>query len=448
MSHGLYTLYRLTERIKQWFSSRFTDIGRFFLLIFCIALLFGVNVQRTMIYQILGGVFSLLLFAFFWSSRLRSKLKITRILPETCVAGRELRYLIQIENRGRRKVSPLYYCEKVMEPLPTDQEFYSSRETGEEKRNIFDQKMGYYRWLWLLRQNRRMTSCDQVLPEIAPMQKREMEVSLMPLRRGNIHLSGYKLTKKDPLGLCRRQTEYHSPQNLLVLPKLYSVPDLFFSGSRKYHQGGLIAAQNRGDSSEFLSLREYNYGDPIKHIDWKSTARAGKTMVKQYRDEYFCRYGLILDSFSELAYSPVFEEAVSVAASIMMTLDGHDSFLDLFFVGSQCITCTTGKGLADQRRMLELLASVATCRDQSFAVLTSLVKSQASLLSGIIVILIDVDKERNDLINYLLENKIPAKLLVIIDNKEEYAAKKKMINADAHLREIDINHMQEQLAQL
>jgi hypothetical protein len=80
--------------------------------------------------------------------------------------------------------------------------------------------------------------------------------------------------------------------------------------------------------------------------------------------------------------------------------------------------------------------------------LTSLVKSQASLLSGIIVILIDVDKERNDLINYLLENKIPAKLLVIIDNKEEYAAKKKMINADAHLREIDINHMQEQLAQL
>lgn len=294
----------------------------------------------------------------------------------------------------------------------------------------------------------RFESCDRELPELKSAKTQDVEISLLPLRRGNIHLDGYTLTHIDPFGLCKQQIRYKSPQNLLVLPKFYPVPLLLFPGSRKYHQGGIIAAQNHGDSSEFVSLREYSHGDPIRHIDWKATARVGKTIVKQYRDEYFSRYGLILDSFVAKPYSKAFVEAVSIAASIMMTQDCENSILDLFFVGSACITCSVGRGLTDQQRMMEILASVEICRDKPFAEMTGLVKSHSALLSGVVLILIDLDEGRNELINYLVGNKIPLKLKIVVENKEEHAAKKQNIQVEVALSEIDLNHVEEQIALL
>jgi uncharacterized protein (DUF58 family) len=448
MKYRLYAVYRFTERIKQWLSRRFTEAGKLFLLMVVIALVFGIDTQRTMIYRIAGLAASLLLLSFLASLRYRANLRISRNLPESCVAGSELRYTIQVENRGRKSTKCMLYRELPSEPLPTWPEFRSSPEEGEERRNIFDRKMGYYRWLWLLRTGRRIDSRDRELPQLPPAKKKEVEISLLPLKRGNVHLRGCIVSAVDPLGLCRHQIHYDNPQNLLVLPKLYPVPKLFFPGSRKYHQGGIIAAHNRGDSTEFLSLREYSHGDPIKHIDWKSTARTGKTIVKQYRDEYFSRYGLILDSFTAKAYSKVFEEAVSVAASIMMTHDSDNSVLDLIFVGSECVTLTVGRGLADRQRMLETLASVTPCRDASFTEMTGLVKSHAGLLSGIILILIDLDEQRKELIDYLAGNKIPMKAIVLVEDQEEYAAKKEKIKVKAVLREIDLNRLEEQLALL
>jgi uncharacterized protein (DUF58 family) len=448
MIYRLYALYRHTERIKQWFSSRFTQVGKPFLLMVCVAILFGIDIKSTMIYQIAGSVSSLLLLAFLLSLRFRVNLKIQRILPETCVAGRELKYTLLIENQGRNNLKAILYRELPAERFPTWQEFSSSREEGEDQRNIFDRKMAYYRWLWLLRRGCRMLSCDQELPELAAGKNKEVEISLLPLKRGNIHLRGHILTRIDPLGLCKHQVIHESSQNLLVLPRLYPVPKLFFPGSRKYHQGGIIAAQNKGGSSEFLSLREYSVGDPIRQIDWKSTARTGRTIVKQYRDEYFSRYGLILDSFTPQTYTNTFEQAVSVAASIIMTQNCENSVLDLFFVGNECETYSVGRGLADRRRLLEILASVTTCQDKSFAGMTGLVKSHAAWLSGIVLILIDLDEQRNDLISYLVGNMIPVKVLVIVENRDEYAAKKKKMRIAAPLREIDINSIEEQIALL
>ncbi len=41
----------------------------------------------------------------------------------------------------------------------------------------------------------------------------------------------------------------------------------------------------RGEGFEFAELREYIYGDDIRTIDWKSTAKLGKPYVKVYHEE-------------------------------------------------------------------------------------------------------------------------------------------------------------------
>ena len=238
--------------------------------------------------------------------------------------------------------------------------------------------------------------------------------------------------------------QYLQPEFVSTLKNLDFVARMIVEGFLV----GLHKSPYHGFSVEFAEHRQYMPGDDIKHIDWKATARAGKTIVKQYKDEYFSRYGLILDSYVPKNYSQAFEEAVSVAASIMMAQDTKDAVLDLFFVGSKCITCSVGRGLTNQQRMLEILASVTTCQDQQFKEMTDLVKHHSSLLSGVVVILIDLDEDRKKLINYLISNKIPCKVIVIVENHEEYRAKIEKLQISAPIRIININHVEEDISLL
>lgn len=48
---------------------------------------------------------------------------------------------------------------------------------------------------------------------------------------------------------------------------------------------GLYASVFRGQGMDFEEVREYCYGDEIRHIDWRVTARMQKTYLKVYREE-------------------------------------------------------------------------------------------------------------------------------------------------------------------
>lgn len=48
--------------------------------------------------------------------------------------------------------------------------------------------------------------------------------------------------------------------------------------------GGHVTKQ-KGSGFEFDQIRTYNYGDDIRFVDWNSSARTGKLLVRQYLDE-------------------------------------------------------------------------------------------------------------------------------------------------------------------
>lgn len=425
MSRRLQRLYSATERLKHWFDERFTPLGKFFLIILLFASFFGVSVQSSMNYQLFSAFCCFLLFSFIGRRNFSADLEIERGLPKSCVVGSEVRYTLKIKNAGKRKQRELFYREAVERHIPSFYEFSTSKEEGEEKRNFFDRKMGYYRWLWLLKIGRRLEEKSHALHEIEGLGRVSLDVSFKPLRRGNVHLQGYYLTRTDPFGLCKYDKFVPEPRNVLVLPKIYPVPQLEFSGSRKYHQGGISGTQDLGDSPEFFGLKEYMPGDPLKHIDWKATARSGKVVVKKYQDEYFSRYGLVLDSFTTKRFCPLFEEAVSISASFLLDQNLTESVLDLLFVENECVISTSGRGIGDHRRMLEILAQISTCRDRGFSTLSSLVKDHSTLLSGVILVLIDFDDERRELIDFLQQNRVPLKVLVVTDDIKKIEEKAK-----------------------
>jgi hypothetical protein len=162
-----------------------------------------------------------------------------------------------------------------------------------------------------------------------------------------------------------------------------------------------------------MSLRDYRPGDPLRHIHWRSWAKFGRPIVKEFLDEFFVRHALILDTFDSRGASEVFEEAVSVAASFACAVQSQDSLLDLMFVGPQAFCFTAGRGLAHTEQMLEILASVGICRDKPFSSLQHLVMEHIGVVSGCVCIFITWDEERQNLVHQLKVIGIPVTVFVI-----------------------------------
>ncbi len=205
------------------------------------------------------------------------------------------------------------------------------------------------------------------------------------------------------------------PQSLLILPRRYPLPPLALPGTTKYQAGGVAFASNVGLSEEFIALRDYRPGDPLRHIHWRSWAKAGKPIVKEFEDEFFTRHALILDTFIEDPRSEIFEEAVSVAASFACTVLTQESLLDLLFVGPEAYCFTAGRGLAYTDQMLEILASVRACVDRPFRTIETLVLNHASAVSGCICVFLSWDDARRNLVEKLKFLGVPLLVLVITE---------------------------------
>src|SRR5205814_5457579 len=135
------------------------------------------------------------------------------------------------------------------------------------------------------------------VPAVPPKGSAEIRAELVPLKRGYLRLTGMTVSCPDPFGLFRALKKIPAPQSVLILPKRYFLPPIDLPGKMKYQQGGVAMASSVGESEEFVSLRDYRPGDPLRHIHWKSWAKTGKPIVKEFQDEFFVRHALILDTF-------------------------------------------------------------------------------------------------------------------------------------------------------
>jgi uncharacterized protein (DUF58 family) len=210
----------------------------------------------------------------------------------------------------------------------------------------------------------------------------------------------------------------NEPGSILILPRRYRLPPVDLPGRRRHQPGGVSLASSVGDAEEFVSLRDYRPGDPLRLIHWRSWAKAGKPIVKEYQEEYFVRHALILDTFWPVAGEDRFEEAVSLAASFVSTVDTRESLLDLLFVGTDAYCLTGGRGLVHTDRMLEILAAAQVCTERPFSTLTAMARQRAGILSGCILVLLAWDEQRRALVEMLQGLSLPM-LVVPVLGKEE-----------------------------
>ncbi|MEO5804493.1 MAG: DUF58 domain-containing protein, partial [Verrucomicrobiota bacterium] len=395
----LYINYRAFSAFKFWLRRRITATGWMVLSATLIAAALGADTNASLAYQTFTFLFCVILSSAIitrWSGS--KQILAERILPRFGSAGESFSYSLSLRNNSRRVQKSLFAIEEMSDPRPTFDQFSSTPEPGEEKRNWLDRTYNYYRWNWLISRNIRARVQEQSLPDLPPNCAQNVRVKLMPTRRGVLRFEKIAIAAPDPFGLFRSLRKIPAPQSVLILPKRYRVPPFELPGTMKYQQGGVSMASSIGESEEFVSLREYRPGDPLRRIHWKSFAKIGKPIVKEFQDEFFVRHALVLDTFSAQAYSEVFEEAVSVAASLAYTIQNQDSLLDLMFVGPQAYCFTSGRGIAHTEQMLEILASVQLCRDKNFDSLEHLVLEHATQLSGCICVFLEWNEARKNFV--------------------------------------------------
>ena len=235
----------------------------------------------------------------------------------------------------------------------------------------------------------------------------------------------------------------------MILPKRYPLASIALPGALRYREGGGARGEHRAQARS--SSRCANTGTATRcgTSHWRSWAKIGKPIVKEFEDEFFVRHALVLDTFDEEPNSEVLEEAVSVAASFACTILTQESLLDLLFVGNQSYCFTSGRGLAHADQMLEILASVKNCADKKFETLEHLVLNHAHAVSGCICVLQRWDGARRKFVEKLKTLGVPLLVLVVVPTGGGTSgAGGNFLDAEGTVHILEIGKIEEGLAKL
>ncbi|HSY18711.1 MAG TPA: DUF58 domain-containing protein, partial [Candidatus Acidoferrales bacterium] len=407
----IYWSYRASGGMWYWARRRLTPAGWAVVAAVIIAGGVGTDIENTVTYQAFALMFVLMFFAFLCSFWFPGKFSAVRRLPRVGTAGQPLPYQIEVKNLTRTTQAGLTLLENLADPRPSYRDWLGYEMAESRRVRVFRLAQRQRR----TRNPFRLADVKEAeIPPMLPLGTAEARGEILPLRRGILRFKGVTVARPDPLGLFRSFLRVPAAQTVLILPKRYALPPIALPGSLRYQEGGVALAAHVGSSEEFVALRDYRHGDPLRHIHWRSWAKTGKPIVKEYEDEFFVRHALVLDTFDEEPNSEVLEEAVSVAASFACTILTQESLLDLLFVGNQSYCFTAGRGVGSSVQMLEVLAAVQHCPDKKFEVLERLVMNHVSVVSGCICVLQRWDGARRKFIEKLKELGVPLLVLIIV----------------------------------
>jgi len=413
MKRLVYASLRWFNSIQHFAGERLTMAGKITLGAAGAAALAGVDTNQTLTYQAFSFLWALLAVGYAGSLAFRARVAVEREMPRYATAGEPFSYRVTVSNLGARALAGVTLAERFPDPRPGYAEWRAAREPGERRRNWFDRNAGYFRWQWLIERRLPRPAGETALPALAAGEHGTVRLAMTPRRGGRIELAGLTLARRDPLGLVKGLARVAAPARIVALPRRYRVPQLALPGRRKFQQGGVARVASVGDSEEFIGLRDYHPGDPLHRVHWKSFARSGRPIVKEFQDEFFERHALVLDTGRAEGEDVAFEDAVAVAASFVYTIDTLECLLDLLFVGDRVHSYTAGRGQLRADRMLEILAGVRASSPAEFDALARAVLGQAGRLSSCIVILAGWDERRRRCVESLMGLGLEVRALLV-----------------------------------
>jgi uncharacterized protein (DUF58 family) len=185
------------------------------------------------------------------------------------------------------------------------------------------------------------------------------DVKILFSKRGLYGARSFTAQSGFPFILFTRERKMEVAGEVLVYPALCDVGDIVSEGWG-FAEGDTMRMAGSGE--EMHSVRDFRYGDDLRHIHWKASAKVADLMVKEYVEHRLKRTTIVLDNLrtgglgEKQDSDEVFEKAVSVAASLAKYFleKGH-----LVRVVSSRKVIPFGSGDEQLCKILDILATIA-----------------------------------------------------------------------------------------
>ncbi|MGD1055497.1 MAG: DUF58 domain-containing protein, partial [Nitrososphaerales archaeon] len=122
---------------------------------------------------------------------------------------------------------------------------------------------------------------------------------------------------------------------------------------------GVTPSKYRGGRLDFMNIRSYSSGDPLKDVNWKASGRLGRTLVNEWHVERGLDCVIIVD-LSAGSLPRVGEwngrgEVITSAYELACSLVGSGNRVGLLVMGSTLDKLKPGFGSRQLRGMVEML---------------------------------------------------------------------------------------------
>jgi hypothetical protein len=201
-----------------------------------------------------------------------------------------------------------------------------------------------------------------VVPRLTPGADDESLFAIPTERRALIVAGPAISVRGDQLGLLRRTTRWTDQVELFVHPKVTRIAATA-RGLVKDLEGQTTKAITDSDLA-FHALRSYEPGDDIRNVHWRSSARTGQLMVRQYQETRRSQLLLLMSADSRFyASDDEFELAVSALASVAVEVISEESEVDVLWENARLRERTPMTLLDDTCRIQQVDSRYASLRE-------------------------------------------------------------------------------------
>ncbi|RYG23637.1 DUF58 domain-containing protein, partial [bacterium] len=121
---------------------------------------------------------------------------------------------------------------------------------------------------------------------LRPGGRAERDYHVTPPERGTDAFRATFVRVRCPLGLVERQERLDTQEEVRVYPDVLALKEFgLLRQTGRLREMGIRRSRQRGEGTEFESLRHYTEGDDVRNVDWKATARRGEPIVRRHEAE-------------------------------------------------------------------------------------------------------------------------------------------------------------------
>ncbi len=266
--------------------------------------------QMNLAFILAGMLLAVLWFNWRWASRIVSRLEPQRQLPESVCAGDLLLVRVSLTNRKRRTA---VWAVRVQDTIRLEQP------VGKTVQPID----------------------PAVLFVHVPAGQCSTAVYRgRLLRRGRYRFGPLRIATQFPFGLLERRVTIPQSDTLYVYPKLGRLTQHWFARRQHHFEGtGHRERCAQRTPGEFYGVRDWQHGDSRRWIHWRSTARHGTLVVRQFEQPRNPDVVLILDLCQPALHCDQPEHLVERAVAFVATV-----VADLCRTGGAHLVVTVGGG--------------------------------------------------------------------------------------------------------